>query len=275
LAQGIVLLPSVSIPASRIDTMARVATRTLRIIGAGVIVTTCCLGFVPPTTKPAQAVPRAKFQAKWQNDVGGGHPEPEPISNAASSWTTFLKMSAAACLALVITLLPLDSAEAARSGGRMGGRMSAMRSAPRMSAPRSSPSSRPPPTARQNSGSARLRSGPNVSIGIGSPVISPFGFGGFGYSPFGFGFGGPPLPVPVPSGPSNTDQMLQNQQLQDERKIDEQNREIAELKKQIAELKGQQPAQNQQVQDARTLSEQKDEITDLKKQIMALMGQKS
>ena len=48
-----------------------------------------------------QAVPRAKFQAKWQNDVGGGHPEPEPISNAASSWTTFLKMSAAACLALV------------------------------------------------------------------------------------------------------------------------------------------------------------------------------
>ena len=35
--------------------MARVATRTLRIIGAGVIVTTCCLGFVPPTTKPAQA----------------------------------------------------------------------------------------------------------------------------------------------------------------------------------------------------------------------------
>ncbi|CAE7940162.1 unnamed protein product, partial [Symbiodinium necroappetens] len=67
------------------------------------------------------AVPRAKFQAKWQNDVGGGHAEPEPISNAASGWTTFLKMSAAACLALVITLLPLDSAEAARSGGRMGG----------------------------------------------------------------------------------------------------------------------------------------------------------
>ncbi|CAE7227671.1 unnamed protein product [Symbiodinium sp. CCMP2456] len=241
--------------------MARVATRTLRIVGAGAIVTTCCLGFVPPTTKPAQAVPRAKFQAKWQNDVGGGHSEPEANSNAASSWTTFLKMSAAACLALVITLLPLDSAEAARSGGRMGGRMSGMRSAPRMSVPRSS-------------GSARLRSGPNISIGIGSPVISPFGFGGFGYSPFGFGFGGGlPLPVPVPSGPSNTDQMLQNQQVQDERKIDEQNREIAELKKQIAELKGQ-PAQSQ-LQDARTLSEQKDEITDLKKQIMALMGQKS
>lgn len=79
-----------------------------------------------------------------------------------------------------------------------------------------------------------------MSIGIGSPVISPFGFGGFGYSPFGFGFGGGlPVPVPVPSGPSNTDQMLQNQQVQDERKIDEQNREIAELKKQIAELKGQ------------------------------------
>lgn len=41
----------------------------------------------------------------------------------------------------------------------------------------------------------------------------------------------------VPSGPSSTDQMLQNQQQQDERKIDEQNQEIATLKKELEELK--------------------------------------
>ena len=48
-----------------------------------------------------------------------------------------------------------------------------------------------------------------------SEVISPFGFSPFG-SPFGFGGFGFGIPVPLgPSGPSASDQMLQNQQQQE------------------------------------------------------------
>lgn len=50
----------------------------------------------------------------------------------------------------------------------------------------------------------------------GTEVISPFGFSPFGYSPFGFGGFGFGLPVPLgPTGPSASDQMLQNQQQQE------------------------------------------------------------
>ena len=72
-------------------------------------------------------------------------------------------------------------------------------------------------------------------------MISPFGFAPSPFSPFGYGYGGfgvpVPLPVPGPVGPSANDQMLQNQQLQDERKIDEQKQEIATLKKELEDLK--------------------------------------
>merc|ERR1719214_188695 len=84
------------------------------------------------------------------------------------------------------------------------------------------------------------RSGPNISVGVGPmfapPVFGPFGGGFFGPSLFGPTV----LPVPVPfggSGPSATDQMLQNQQRRDESQIDSQNRQIAALEKEIAELK--------------------------------------
>lgn len=145
----------------------------------------------------------------------------------------FRASAVSACaLALLLALLPTDAAEAARSGGRMGGSSRAAR------APRPQPRAQPKASSTTRSASAASVSGPNISVGFGSPVISPFGFspfgpfGGFGFSPFGFG-----LPVPVPSGPSSTDQMLQNQQQQDERKIDEQNQEIATLKKELDELK--------------------------------------
>ena len=70
-------------------------------------------------------------------------------------------------------------------------------------------------------------------------MISPFGyaplspFSPFGYGGFGLGVLGPLGPV----GPSVNDQMLQKQQAQDERKIDEQKQEIAALKKELEDLK--------------------------------------
>lgn len=118
----------------------------------------------------------------------------------------------------------MDAAQAARSGGRMGGSSRGF-------------SARPPPrAAAPRGGGATTRSSSSVSIGIGAPVISPFGFGSpFGFSPFGYGFG---FGVPIgPSGPSASDQMLQNQQVQDERKIDEQKQEIAALRKELDDLK--------------------------------------
>ena len=73
-------------------------------------------------------------------------------------------------------------------------------------------------------------------------MISPFGYAPLSpFSPFGYGGIGLGVPVPLgpvgPSGPSVNDQMLQNQQAQDERKIDEQKQEIAALKKELDELK--------------------------------------
>ena len=121
----------------------------------------------------------------------------------------------------------MDAAEAARSGGRMGGSRSF---AARPSGPR--------PRVAPRAGAGGGFGGPRVSIGIGSPLIAPMSpFGVAPLSPFGYGFG---VPVPLGSigpGPSVNDQMLQNQQVQDERKIDEQKQEIATLKKELEELK--------------------------------------
>lgn len=74
---------------------------------------------------------------------------------------------------------------------------------------------------------------------IGAPMISPFGYAPLSpFSPFGYGGFGLGVPVPLgPVGPSVNDQMLQKQQAQDERKIDEQKQEIAALKKELEDLK--------------------------------------
>ena len=154
-------------------------------------------------------------------------------SNCQADWWG-LRASACATLALLLALLPMDAAEAARSGGRMGGSRSfAARPGPRVGS--------------RGFGGPRVSGGgfggPRVSIGIGSPLIAPMSpFGVAPLSPFGYGFG---VPVPLGSigpspgsGPSVNDQMLQNQQVQDERKIDEQKQgEIATLKKELEELK--------------------------------------
>lgn len=150
-----------------------------------------------------------------------------PRNEASTSWVgNCTRAALAMAAALAILLVPMDGAEAARSGGRIGGgaRMGGSRARGLPATPRSAPRAMAP-----------RGSGPNISIGvgpmIGSPMYSPFGFGGFGM----------PLPLvaplPVPSGPSATDQMLQNQQKQDERVIDQQNAQIEQLQKELAELK--------------------------------------
>merc|ERR1719265_2712580 len=89
----------------------------------------------------------------------------------------------------------------------------------------------PAPAQRASSG------GPNINIGV-SPMISPFGYGGFGYGPSLFGPSILPVPLPFGGmGPSASDQMLQQQQRRDESMMDGQARQIDALQKEIAELK--------------------------------------
>jgi len=143
--------------------------------------------------------------------------------DAAGSFFNIRAM-AAALVALLVAFAPLDSAWAARSGGRMGG--GGFRSMPRASAPRAAPRTAP-----------RATGSPNISVNV---MPSPLG-GGF-FSPFGgFGVFGPPiLPLPVPSfGPSGTDMALQNQQRNDERIIDQQKVEIEQMQRELAQLKAQ------------------------------------
>eukprot|EP00930_Biecheleria_cincta_P095948 TRINITY_DN87834_c0_g1_i1.p1 TRINITY_DN87834_c0_g1~~TRINITY_DN87834_c0_g1_i1.p1 ORF type:complete len:235 (+),score=43.04 TRINITY_DN87834_c0_g1_i1:67-705(+) len=187
----------------------------------------CCLNlsFVMAPPRAGQAMARnSKMQAFPAVQVQVGQDDSnEPTLGG------MLRIAAAVCAALMLALVPLEGAEAARSGGRMGGSSSfrARAPPPRQAAPRSA------------TAGPRVSTGPNISIG----VAPSFGYGGFGYGGFGMPFGGlgffgpPVLPIPVPSGPSMNDQMLQNQQLRDEAKLEAQKAEIQELQKQLATLK--------------------------------------
>lgn len=154
--------------------------------------------------------------------------EESPVEAVGS----FARAALAVVAALAVAFVPMDDAQAARSGGRMGGGGGMGRRAappPRAAAPRTSTSS---------------TTNFNVGVGIAPPIYSsPFGFGG------GFGFGMPFFPpmfgptIAIGGGSSATDQMLQNQQRQDERVIDQQKSEIDKMQKEIAELKAAKAAQ--------------------------------
>eukprot|EP00420_Gonyaulax_spinifera_P030615 CAMPEP_0197875116 /NCGR_PEP_ID=MMETSP1439-20131203/4459_1 /TAXON_ID=66791 /ORGANISM="Gonyaulax spinifera, Strain CCMP409" /LENGTH=79 /DNA_ID=CAMNT_0043494299 /DNA_START=32 /DNA_END=271 /DNA_ORIENTATION=- len=75
-----------------------------------------------------------------------------------------------------------------------------------------------------------------MGVGVG-PVIAPPMFGAplLG-PPMGF-FGPPVVPLGVPFGPSYSDRMIQDQQRQDERQMDNNQSKIEALQKEIAELK--------------------------------------
>ncbi|CAE8628532.1 unnamed protein product [Polarella glacialis] len=167
----------------------------------------------------AAALPAGAAEQADQQDVK----EATPLGGA-------LRVVAAVCAALMVALVPLQGAEAARGGGRMGG--GRMGGSSRSFRARPSPSRQAMPRGNYGAGRGgpRMSSGPNISFrnyGYGGGFGIPFG--GFGM-PFG-GFG------MMNSGQSGNDQMLQNQQRRDESQLDGQKSQIADLEKQIAELK--------------------------------------
>ena len=168
--------------------------------------------------------PHARVQAETRQAVASqkglvmekGHADVKAGDTSSSAW----RMMAAVCAAVLVALLPLSGAEAARNGGRMGG----MGGGARRSMP-------PPRPQRQEA----VRPGPNISVGVG-PMIAPMYGSPFLGSPFGLF--GPPLLIPGPSfGPSPTDRALQDQQQRDERFLDSQKMQIESLQRELTDLK--------------------------------------
>ena len=149
--------------------------------------------------------------------------------------------------ALALVLAPVE-AQAAKSGGRIGGTASAARS-------------KPPPRAPVASSSKTTVINKTTVIApppvVAPPVVAPpMGMGmGVGFAP------APVVVAPAPSlgdvvvgtviggainnaisgghhsGPSTSDRLLENQQRQDERQIDNQKAEIDQLKAEIQNMK--------------------------------------
>ncbi|CAK9045780.1 unnamed protein product [Durusdinium trenchii] len=165
-------------------------------------------------------------------------PEQSPVRAGGA----FLSMVAA----LVLVLLPVQEAQAARSGGRIGGTASAARS-------------KPPPRAPVASSSSKTTViNKTTVITPPPPVVAapPIGMGmGVGFAPAPVVVAPPPTLGDVVvgtviggainnaitgghhSGPTSTDRLLENQQRQDERQMDNQQREIELLKSEIQNLK--------------------------------------
>jgi len=191
---------------------------------AAAAVTFSGFAFTQPSSSP-RVPPRATSRSA-ETDFTAPVVEAKALPAVSESFVNFSRAAFAVLAALAVAFVPMDGAEAARSGGRMGG-MGGSRPQSRAAPPRSAPS------ARSGVG-ASVGGAPTVVV---SPMMSPFGFspyGGFGYSPFGFGggFGGG-------FGSSGTDQRIQEQQRQDERSIDQQKSQIDALQKEIETLKAQ------------------------------------
>jgi len=176
--------------------------------------------FVQPTSPNAgiQAAERQLALSQKGVAMEEGRANVNTVGQSSNGW----RMIAAVCAAVLVALMPLSGAEAARSGGRMGGMGGG-------GARRTMP---PPQAQRQEA----VRPGPNISVGVG-PMIAPPMYG----SPFlgpPMGFFGPPLLIPGPSfGPSSTDRALQDQQQRDERLLDTQKMQIESLQRELADLK--------------------------------------
>ena len=172
---------------------------------------------------------------------------PEKLEQAALP-TRFGSALLAMLVAVAFAWLPVQEAQAARSGGRIGGSAGAVRRAPPRAPPRA-------PAAASSSNTTVIN---KTTVVAPPPVMAA--------PSVGFGMGVAPVPVvvaPPPtvgdvivgsvvggainnamygghhSGPSTTDRMLENQQRQDERQIDNQQREIEQLKNELNSLKAQ------------------------------------
>jgi len=192
------------------------------------------IAFVGPVI-PAEPKTRVSLRASLKEPEHQA-PEQSPLRVGGA----FLSMMAA----LALVWLPVQEAQAARSGGRIGGSAPAARS-------------RPPPRAPVASSSSKTTVINKTTVIAPPPVVAapPMGMGmGVGFAP------APVVVAPAPtlgdvvvgtvvggainnaitgghSGPTNTDRLLENQQRQDERQIDNQQREIELLKSEIQNLK--------------------------------------
>jgi len=163
---------------------------------------------------------------------------------AASPWRlggAALSMVAAIALAL----MPMEEAQAAKSGGRIGGSAPAARRAP-------PPRPAAPKAATTTNNTTVIN---KTTVVAPPPVVAAPAMG------YGYGYGGVGMVVAPPPtlgdvvvgtvvggainnamyggmnrGPSTTDRMLDNQQRQDERQMDRQASEIDQLKMQISQL---------------------------------------
>lgn len=181
--------------------------------------------------------------------VRSASPEASASSDAdeaASPWRlggAALSMLAAIALAL----LPMEEAQAAKSGGRIGGSAPAARRAPppRPAAPKAATSTTVNKTVINK-----------TTVVAAPPVVAAPVMGGYGYGGVGMVVAPPPTLGDVVvgtvvggainnamyggmRGPSTTDRMLENQQRQDERQMDRQSSEIDQLKMQISQLQAQ------------------------------------
>mmetsp|Transcript_82186 Transcript_82186/g.100845 ORF Transcript_82186/g.100845 Transcript_82186/m.100845 type:complete len:204 (-) Transcript_82186:181-792(-) len=188
------------------------------------------IAFVGPVVSPEPRT-RVSLRASLKEPEQQA-PEQSPLRVGGA----FLSMMAA----LALVWLPVQEAQAAKSGGRIGGTASAARS-------------KPPPRAPVASSKTTVINKTTVIAPPPPPVVA---------APMGVGFAPAPVMVaPAPtigdvvvgtviggainnaitgghhSGPTNTDRMLENQQRQDERQIDNQQREIELLKSEIQNLK--------------------------------------
>eukprot|EP00930_Biecheleria_cincta_P053409 TRINITY_DN388_c0_g1_i2.p1 TRINITY_DN388_c0_g1~~TRINITY_DN388_c0_g1_i2.p1 ORF type:complete len:241 (+),score=51.87 TRINITY_DN388_c0_g1_i2:58-723(+) len=144
--------------------------------------------------------------------------------------------------AIALALLPMEEAQAAKSGGRIGGSAPAARRAPP-----------PRPAAPRAATTTNNTTVINRTTVVAPPVVAAPAMG-YGYGGFGMVVAPPPTLGDVVvgtvvggainnamyggmnRGPSTTDRMLDNQQRQDERQMDRQASEIDQLKMQISQL---------------------------------------
>mmetsp|Transcript_7 Transcript_7/g.16 ORF Transcript_7/g.16 Transcript_7/m.16 type:complete len:218 (+) Transcript_7:66-719(+) len=191
---------------------------------------------------PTSLRPTALRAMRGEEEVSAAQDE---AKGAQSSQLRIGSAMLSVLAAIAFALLPVQEAQAARSGGRIGGSASAVRRAPRPA---------PPKAAVASSNTTVIN---KTTVVAPPPVVAPPMMA----PPVGFGMGYAPAVVVAPpptvgdvivgsmvggainnamyhhNGPSSADRMLENQQRQDERQMDNQQREIEQLKAELNSLK--------------------------------------
>eukprot|EP00930_Biecheleria_cincta_P102159 TRINITY_DN93843_c0_g1_i1.p1 TRINITY_DN93843_c0_g1~~TRINITY_DN93843_c0_g1_i1.p1 ORF type:complete len:251 (+),score=50.07 TRINITY_DN93843_c0_g1_i1:82-753(+) len=215
-----------------------------RLLSAACLLVVAMFGCIAFVGLPPQQLGSRSLRASWARDAMKGAEfagEEEPAASPFRIGGVALSVLAA----LALAVLPMEEAQAAKSGGRIGGSAPSMKRAP------------PPRPSAPAASSTRNTTIINKTTVVAPPpvVAAPvMGYGGVGM------MASPIVVAPAPtlgdivvgsvvggainnaiygghhSGPSTTDRMLENQQRQDERQMDRQENEINQLKSEIARL---------------------------------------